>query len=76
MLALDGNSRSELNATSRPSSPTTCALRADLRVFNAAPGNADRQHALRHPGLGKTASARSLRLVAGTANKQSVHTKA
>ena len=45
----------------------------DLRVFNAAPGNADRQHALRHPrrqnGIGLAACA----LVAGTANKQSVH---
>ena len=70
MLALDGNSRSELNATVAPSSSDDDLRpwgRPDLRVFNAAPGNADRQHALRHPagqnGIGLAAS----RLVAGTA---------
>lgn len=76
MLALDGNSRSELNATSRPF--FTDDLRPwggpDLRVFNAAPGNVQigsTRYAIPtgQNGIGLAAS----RLVAGTANKQSVH---
>lgn len=76
MLALDGNSRSELNATSRPF--FTDDLRPwggpDLRVFNAAPGNVQigsTRYAIPagQNGIGLAAS----RLVAGTANRQSVH---
>jgi iron complex outermembrane receptor protein len=76
MLALDGNSRSELNATSRPF--FTDDLRPwggpDLRGFNAAPGNVQigsTRYAIPagQNGIGLAAS----RLVAGTANKQSAH---
>lgn len=76
MLALDGNSRSELNATSRPF--FTDDLRPwggpDLRGFNAAPGNVQigsTRYAIPagQNGTGLAAS----RLVAGTANKQSAH---